>query len=73
MDHHLTIYHNRGFRAMEDGVIRTLRGPIRSRLLDWLLGKERYVTIIIPNDSVKSVNVREVASDDGGRAHDRDT
>ena len=47
----------------DPGVVATKIVPIRERLLRFLLGKRRQVTLVIPGDSVRQIDITETEGD----------
>lgn len=45
----------------DGGIVRCRKVDIRERLLRFLLGEKRRLTILVPGDSVKSLSIREIA------------
>lgn len=45
------------------GVVATKTVPIRERLLRFLLGKRRQVTLVVPGDSVRQIDITESEDD----------
>lgn len=43
----------------DPGVVATKTVPIRERLLRFLLGKRRQVTLVAPGDSVRQIDITE--------------
>ncbi|MCM3761060.1 hypothetical protein M3212_09710 [Alkalihalobacillus oceani] len=41
-------------------VVQGKRKTMRSRMLDWLLGKEVNLLVITPGDSVETVEIKEI-------------
>lgn len=49
----------------DPGIVATKAIPIRERLLRLLLGKRRQVTLVVPGDSVRQIDITEhLDSDD---------
>ena len=42
-----------------DGIVRCRTVPLRERLLRLLLGEQRKLTILIPGDSVETLEIQE--------------
>lgn len=47
----------------DPGVVATKTVPIRERLLRFLLGKRRQVTLVVPGDSVRQNDITETDDD----------
>lgn len=47
----------------DPGVVTTKIVPIRERLLRFLLGKRRQVTLVVPGDSVRQIDITETEDD----------
>ena len=47
----------------DPGVVATKIVPIRERLLRFLLGKRRQVTLVVPVDSVRQIDITETEDD----------
>lgn len=47
----------------DPGVVATKIVPIRERLLRFLLGKRRQVTLVVPGDSVRQIDITETEDD----------
>ena len=47
----------------DPGVVATKTAPIRERLLRFLLGKRRQVTLVVPGDSVRQIDITETDDD----------
>lgn len=47
----------------DPGVVATKIVPIRERLLRFLLGKRRQVTLVVPGDSVRQIDITETEED----------
>ena len=47
----------------DPGVVATKIMPIRERLLRFLLGKRRQVTLVVPGDSVRQIDITETEDD----------
>lgn len=45
------------------GVVATKIVPIRERLLRFLLGKRRQVTLVVPGDSARQIDITETEDD----------
>lgn len=43
----------------DPGVVATKTLPIRERLLRFLLGKRRQVTLVVPGDSIRQIDITE--------------
>lgn len=48
----------------DPGVVATKIVPIRERLLRFLLGNRRQVTLVVPGDSVDQVTITQHGGDD---------
>jgi len=46
------------------GIVKCRNVTLRERFLQYLLGRKQRVTIIVPGNSVKSVDIREVSEVD---------
>jgi hypothetical protein len=46
------------------GIVSCRRIDLRERLLRFLLGEKRRLTILVPGDSVKSLSIEEEGGDD---------
>ncbi len=62
MKHNLSISVSK--KPMDGGIVRCQRRTIRERLLRYLLGEKRRVTVIVPGDTVECVSITELP--DGG-------
>lgn len=62
MKHNLRISVSK--KPMDGGIVRCQRHTIRERLLRYLLGEERGVTVIVPGDTVECISITELP--DGG-------
>lgn len=47
----------------DPGVVATRIVPIRERLLRFLLGKRHQVTLVVPGDSVRQIDITETEDD----------
>ena len=47
----------------DPGVVATKIVPIRERLLRFLLGTRRQVTLVVPGDSVRQIDITETEDD----------
>lgn len=47
----------------DPGVLATKTVPIRERLLRFLLGKRRQLTLVVPSDSVRQIDITETDDD----------
>lgn len=47
----------------DPGVVATKIVPIRERLLRFLLGNRRQVTLVVPGDSVRQIDITETEDD----------
>lgn len=47
----------------DPGVVAIKIVPIRERLLRFLLGKRRQVTLVVPGDSVRQIGITETEDD----------
>lgn len=47
----------------DSGVVATKIVSIRERLLRFLLGKRRQVTLVVPGDSVRQIDITETEDD----------
>lgn len=47
----------------DPGVVATKTVPIRERLLRFLLGKRRQVTLVVPGNSVRQIDITETDDD----------
>ncbi|WOH95451.1 hypothetical protein [Corynebacterium urealyticum] len=47
----------------DPGVVATKIVPIRERLLRFLLGARRQVTLVVPGDSVRQIDITETEDD----------
>jgi hypothetical protein len=48
----------------ELGIVKCRNVTLREKFLQYLLGRKQRVTIIVPGNSVKSVDIREVSEVD---------
>ncbi len=62
MNHSLKIY--LGDNGDSVGIVRCKKVTIREKLLRYLLGEQRRVTIIVPGDSVKTLSIKEEPEED---------
>ena len=62
MKHNLCISVSK--KPEDGGIVRCQRRTIRERLLRYLLGEKRGVTVIVPGDTVECVSITELP--DGG-------
>jgi hypothetical protein len=46
------------------GIVKCRNVTLREKFLQYLLGRKQRVTIIVPGNSVKSVDIREVSEVD---------
>lgn len=58
MKHHLAIYYSP--KPKENGDMRVRNVVIREKFLSWLCGPKRKLTIIVPGDSVDTVEINEI-------------
>ena len=61
MKHSMSICYTR--KPREDGVVRIRRISIREKILTRLLGHKQELTIIVPGNSVDTVEIREFKDD----------
>ena len=54
-----------GSSPPKDGIVRCRHVSMRERLLRALLGERREITVIVPGDSVKELNIRELPATGG--------
>lgn len=47
----------------DPGVVATKIVPVREQLLRFLLGKRRQVTLVVPGDSVRQIDITETEED----------
>lgn len=47
----------------DPGGVATKTVPIRERLLRFLLGKRRQVTLVVPGDSIRQIDITETDDD----------
>lgn len=47
----------------DPGIMATKTVPIRERLLRFLLGKSRQVTLVVPGNSVRQIDITETDDD----------
>jgi len=45
----------------DGGIVRCRKVDVRERLLRFLLGEKRRLTILVPGDSVKMLSIKEVS------------
>ncbi|WP_366923847.1 hypothetical protein MFMK1_000763 [Metallumcola ferriviriculae] len=50
-------------------VIESSKKTVRSKMLDWLLGKNLNLLVITPGDSVETVEIKELK--EGGVSHEQ--
>lgn len=50
-------------------VIESSKKTVRSKMLDWLLGKNVNLLVITPSDSVETVEIKELK--EGGVSHEQ--
>jgi len=53
----------------DDGIVSCRHVTIREKLLRFLLGDKRRLTVIVPGDSVESLSINEVG--EGGTEHEQ--
>lgn len=58
MSHNVSIYYSKHPR--DGGVVNVRKVTIREKLLRLLLGRRQKLTIIVPGDSVESVDIEEM-------------
>lgn len=61
MKHALTISVAR--KPKDDGIAAVRSLTVRERMLRFLLGDKRHVTVIVPGDSVEELAIREMKED----------
>lgn len=64
MIHHRLKLHIARDIPEDPGVVATKTVPIRERLLRFLLGKPRQVTLVVPGDSVRQIDITEHLEND---------
>ena len=63
MKHRLNLDVSR--QPRHEPVVSCRKMAIREKLLSWLFGKKRRVTIVIPGQSVEAISIREI--EEGGQ------
>ena len=48
----------------DPGIVATQTKTLRERLLCWLLGAKRPITILVPGNSVKQIDIQQDHTDD---------
>ena len=64
MKHRLTVKVSRDPPTMT--LVHCRQVMVRERLLRWLFGEKRRVTVIVPGDSVDTVTIEEQPEEGGG-------
>jgi hypothetical protein len=68
MAHTLKIGISKEPKSLDCGIVSCRRIDLRERLLRFLLGEKRRLTILVPGDSVKSLSIEE----EGGTPNEQD-
>lgn len=68
MAHTLKIGISKEPESRDCGIVSCRRIDLRERLLRFLLGEKRRLTILVPGDSVKSLSIEE----EGGTPNEQD-
>jgi len=62
IQHRLKLHISKDIPA-DPGIVATKTVPIRERLIRFLLGNRRQVTLVVPGDSVRQIGITETDDD----------